>query len=175
MYNEQTFSLLVLSEELDERLVKVMAVIVIFLLMWYFARASLYDNDFDSIDEGFNNYTPVDNNKYLAYDNDAMLYQEASDLLADFDKTLVKRRDFQRTDNGYFAKPLESGDYGNVPVYLFNDYDNERTPLWRQPEHGLYLPNSKEYWKANNYPIEADAWIANGEDYTYPFYPHMRA
>jgi hypothetical protein len=175
MYNEQTFSLLVLSEELDERLINVMCVITVFLLIWYFARKSMYENDFDTVDEGFSSFIPVDNSKYLAYDKDALAYQEASDLLADFDSTLVKPRNFERTDNGYFAKPLAGGDYGNVPVYLYNDYDNERTPLWRQPSHGVYLPNSKEYWKANNYPIEADSWIANGEDYTYPFYPYMRS
>ena len=138
------------------------------LLAWYYYRISVLE--YREMDM-FTNAKLTPANPYLAYDYDALRYQQSSDILADFDKSLVKHRNFTRTDTGYFAGPLYSGDYGNVPVYVFNDYDNERTPLWRNPSHGIYLPNSKEYWKANNYPIEADAWIANGENYSYPFYP----
>ena len=165
MYNENTFSLLVLSEELDNKLTNTIMVIVCMLLAWYMYR--IVTSDVIETSEGFKAINP-----YLAYDEDALKYQESSDLLSDFNQTLVTNRNFTRTDNGYFAGPLASGDYGNTPIYLYNDYDNERTPLWRQPAHGLYLPNSKEYWKANNYPIEADDWIANGENYDYPYYNH---
>lgn len=93
------------------------------------------------------------------------------DLVTDLNKSLVTEAPEKYTDANYFAGPLLKGEYGGVPVYLYNNYDDERAMLWRKTNN-LYLPNSKEYWKAINYPIEADNWIANGEPYDYPFYKH---
>jgi hypothetical protein len=181
MSHEDTYALLVLSEEMDYSFVNMIATIVILMLIWYFIRVSIkdydvdydvdyYKNDYFSNKEFSNTPVPLD---VLADSSSATTFmQETSDLLTDLNKNLVVHRDFALTDGNYFAGPLMKGDYGNVPTYLYNDYDNERTQLWRKPYNGIYLPNSKEYWKSINYPIEADSWIANGEPYSYPYYSH---
>jgi hypothetical protein len=78
---------------------------------------------------------------------------------------------FKLTDNNYKYGPLPKGLYGGVPTYLYDDFDNARTTKWRVPYHGVYVPNSKAYWKASNLPIESNAWFVYEPEYKYPFYP----
>jgi hypothetical protein len=67
---------------------------------------------------------------------------------------------YQLTDTNYKYGPLTKGLYGgDVPAYLFTDFDDRRSALWRVGEHGIYWPNSKEYWKDNNMPTQAAQWV----------------
>ncbi len=86
----------------------------------------------------------------------------------------VKPVGYEMTDNGYFGgSRLLKGEYGNVPVYMYDDYDDARTTQWRVPGYGLYLPNSKAYWKETNLPEEANKWASvKNTIYNYPYYPH---
>jgi hypothetical protein len=86
----------------------------------------------------------------------------------------VKPVGYEMSDNGYFGGArLLKGEYGNVPVYMYDDYDNARTTQWRVPSYGLYMPNTKAYWKAKNLPEEANKWASvKNTIYNYPYYPH---
>lgn len=48
--------------------------------------------------------------------------------------------------NAKIMKHLSMGIYGDVPVYLYRNGDNETAPNWREIDQGIYLPNSKTYW-----------------------------
>jgi len=97
----------------------------------------------------------------------------------------VKPFNYSLTDKDYCYGPLSKGYYGGgsltndfvgndvVPTYSYNDFDDLRSPSWRVPAQGLYVINSKEYWKETNRPIEANAWEHYENNiYNYPYYPH---
>lgn len=62
------------------------------------------------------------------------------------------------TDDNYKYKPLAKGLYGGVPVMFYNDFDDYRAKDFRVVDGGLYIPNSREYWKWDDIPVEAAAW-----------------
>jgi hypothetical protein len=97
----------------------------------------------------------------------------------------VKPFNYSLTDKDYCYGPLSKGYYGGgsltndfvgndvVPTYSYNDFDDLHSPSWRVPAQGLYVINSKEYWKETNRPIEANAWEHYENNiYNYPYYPH---
>lgn len=76
------------------------------------------------------------------------------------------------TDKEYKFGPIPKGLYGDVPIYVYNDFDDWRAKQFKQPVHqGIYLMNSKEYWKSSNMPWEAESWTLTDPAYKYPFYP----
>ena len=61
-------------------------------------------------------------------------------------------------ENNNVNKPLLKGNYGDVNVYFTETLDNKRASDWYIPYGGIYLHNSKTYWKDVNRPMEADFW-----------------
>jgi hypothetical protein len=49
-------------------------------------------------------------------------------------------------------------EYGGVTTYFHEDSENVRAPEWRKEHAGLYLQNSKSWWKETNTPEEAPYW-----------------
>ena len=85
------------------------------------------------------------------------------------------------TDNNYQFGPLPKGTYGDVDVYFNETSDNKYAPDWRTVHGGLYIHNSRTYWKDTNRPYEADYWLAmnklSGEknsEFVYSDYPNSR-
>jgi hypothetical protein len=62
------------------------------------------------------------------------------------------------TDSDYANGPLPKGEYGGVTTYFHEDSENVRAPEWRKEHAGLYLQNSKSWWKETNTPEEAPYW-----------------
>lgn len=62
------------------------------------------------------------------------------------------------TDDGYYLGALPKGTYGDVVTYFNETSDNKNAPAWRTIHGGLYLHNSKTWWKDTNRPKEADYW-----------------
>lgn len=72
------------------------------------------------------------------------------------------------TDQNYRYGPLPKGKYGDVDVYFYETSDLQHTPEWRKVHGGLYIHNSKTWWKDTNRPVEADFWESQKE----PFHAH---
>ncbi len=70
---------------------------------------------------------------------------------------------YELNDSEYKYGPLYKGDLGDALVYLYNDFDDQNITKWYPDVHtSLNVPNSKEYWKKTNTPIEAHQWYKEG-------------
>ena len=123
---------------------------IILLLMWYVVRDALFPDMRCGYVDGMD--SPTDGNihamSFMDVDADAM-----------YDATL-RPLPYQLTDTNYKYGPLAKGLYGgDIPSYLYTDFDDRRTPLWRIGEHGTYWPNSKTYWQNSETPKEAAQWV----------------
>lgn len=155
---------------------------IIILLLWYVIRDALFPNircnscqSCNKCDkkhrcihcgkcsvEGFND-APTDGNihalSFMDVDADAM-----------YDATL-KPLLYKLTDTNYEYAPIAKGLYGgDVPSYLYTDFDDRRSSLWRVGEHGTYWPNSKMYWIDNETPKEAAQWVKKEAGIYRPMY-----
>lgn len=67
------------------------------------------------------------------------------------------------TDANYKYGPLQKGTYGDVTVYFNETPDNQFADQWQTEHGGLYLHNSKTYWRDVNTPDESDFWNKSGD------------
>lgn len=139
----------------------IICLVLVLLLLFYMLKDSLWcdlsnvyhlDKTKDSFEASPDRPEPTGGNVH------AMSFMDV-DADAMYDATL-RPLAYQLTDTNYKYGPLTKGLYGgDVPAYLFTDFDDRRSALWRVGEHGIYWPNSKEYWKDNNMPKQAAQWI----------------
>ena len=57
-----------------------------------------------------------------------------------------------------YDRELPKGTYGDVTVYFNESSDNDYVPEWRKQHAGLYIHNSKSWWKDQNTPEESEYW-----------------
>ena len=62
------------------------------------------------------------------------------------------------TDTEYKFGPLNKGSYGDVPVYFYESQDDLFPQQWRKVDGGIYLHNSRTFWKDTNTPQEVRFW-----------------
>lgn len=67
------------------------------------------------------------------------------------------------TDTQYKFGPLPKGEIGDVTVYFNETRDNMFADQWRTIDGGLYVHNSKTFWKDVNTPNEASYWMSTGQ------------
>lgn len=138
----------------------IICLVLVLLLLFYMLKDSLWcdlsyihkSKYIEGMSNEYDQPEPTGGNVH------AMSFMDV-DADAMYDATL-RPLAYQLTDTNYKYGPLTKGLYGgDVPAYLFTDFDDRRSALWRVGEHGIYWPNSKEYWKDNNMPKQAAQWI----------------
>ena len=67
------------------------------------------------------------------------------------------------TDSKYKYGPLPKGVYGDVDVYFNETPDNQFASQWLSENGGIYLHNSKTYWRDVNTPYESNFWNKSGD------------
>jgi len=123
----------------------VVSLICVMLLLWYFVRSQMYPT------------TCGPRHHHRSYRLEGM--EAANEASLPDSAQLTSKPVNSFTDNTYKFGPLPKGEIGDVTVYLNETRDNMFADQWRAVDGGLYVHNSKTYWKDTNKPNEAPYWI----------------
>lgn len=115
--------------------------------------------------------------EYVDYANYYMVYGIASLIVIllllwhvsrqdpdlDYTYAIEGMKQMPDTDSKYKYGPLPKGTYGDVTVYFNETPDNQFADQWQTEHGGIYLHNSKTYWRDVNTPHESDFWNKSGD------------
>jgi hypothetical protein len=127
----------------------VVSLICVMLLLWYFVRTNAFNT---SSACGSSNHP-----HHLSYRLEGLQVAPTATLPDSIGIASKPVNSF--TDTSYKFGPLPKGEIGGVTVYFNETKDNMFADQWRGVDGGLYVHNSKTFFKDINTPAEAPFWM----------------
>jgi hypothetical protein len=127
----------------------IVSLVCVMLLLWYFVRTNMFGTS--SVCSGSNHP------HHLSYRLEGLHVAPTASLPDSIGIANKSVNEF--TDTGYKFGPLPKGEIGDVTVYFNETSDNAYADQWREVDGGLYVHNSKTFFKDTNTPAEAPFWL----------------